>query len=293
MDVAFNVNPLGMEGLGATLVSLIRNCSNSSQLALWFLCSDLKEKDKANICKLLQSESFLGDAEFIDFNAKEKFGHLKSLHGDWTTYGRLLIPELIGSDRVLYLDADLIIQTDVLEINQFTSDRILSAVHGSSVSHTFDKAFFIEKLKWSPDTAYFNAGVLWFNNVAWRANGTDKKVQEIADQYPQAFLSADQTLLNALSKGDFNYLPNKFNLPWHAGKPQPENTEDAIIHFVGSPKPWDVLGRSVHTGYALWKQYTPEFWRKVYGQITVDKLNRTWKIRGSINRSLKLKLTNK
>lgn len=293
MDIAFNINPLGMEGLGATLTSLVRNCSNSKKLNLWFLCSDLKKKDKSNICKLLKDGTFQGNSEFIDFNSKAIFGHFRSLHGDWTPYGRLLIPDIIKSNKALYLDSDLIVEADVLELENFTTDNILSAVRESAVIYALENSFFIQKLNWHPDTAYFNSGVLLFNIAAWKASNVEQKIKEISDKYPQEFLSADQTLLNAICKGAFTYLPQKYNLPWYPSAPKPDNTEDAIIHFVGSPKPWDLFGQTVHAGYETWKAYNTQFWKKKYGHITVGKLKRTWNIRGSIFRNIKHKLNRK
>ena len=128
MDIVFNINPLGMEGLGATLISLITNCSAKNELKIWFLCSDLNANDKSNIRYLLQNEDFTGALEFVDFNAFERFGHLRSLHGDWTTYGRLLIPTILEVDSALYLDSDLIIEADILALRNFKSEKILSAV---------------------------------------------------------------------------------------------------------------------------------------------------------------------
>ena len=291
MEIVFNVNPLGMEGLGATLTSLIRNCSSDKDLKLWFLCSELRERDKNNLRQLLRDERFKGSIEFVDFNARQKFGHLRSLHGDWTAYGRLLIPDIVKSDNALYLDSDLIINTDILELKNFTTDKILSAVYGSEVIYSLENFFFIQKLKWQPDTAYFNSGVLLFNINAWQANNINEKIKEIADQYPNEIISHDQTLLNAICKGDFAHLPEKFNVAWHPGEPQAVNIDKAITHFVGSPKPWDLFGKIIHMGYNTWKIHNTPFWESQYGSITAGKLKRTWKIRMSILRHLKKKLT--
>ena len=276
--------------MGATLTSLIRNCSNSAELKLWVLCSELNDKDKNNIRQLLQNESFKGSVEFINFNAKQTFGHLRSLNGDWTTYGRLLIPDVIKADIALYLDCDLIINADVLELNISTTDKILSAVYGCTVDWALEKSFFINLLKWETNKPYFNAGVLLFNILRWKADNTEQKVKQISAKYPNEFLSADQTLLNAVCEGNFNHLPKKFNLEWTPSNIQPLDFDKSIIHFVGSPKPWDLFGKKIHGGYELWKSYHTPFWNNQYSKITVGKLKRTWEIRRSIIRHLKKKL---
>jgi lipopolysaccharide biosynthesis glycosyltransferase len=290
MDIVFNINRLGLEGLGATLTSLIRNCTNNSELKLWFLCSDFLDKDKENLTYLLTVEEFKGKFELIDFDAKKQFGHLRSLHGDWTTYGRLLIPSLIASDRALYLDADLVILADLLELKDFNfSDKVLAAVYGAPVDSTLDKEFFYSKLKWKKDVAYFNAGVILFNLKKWREENYDNKIEALTKAYPNDLISHDQTLLNAISKGDFALLPNKFNTAWYPGSKRPKDSEDAILHFIGAPKPWDLFGQIVHDGYATWKAYNLKFWKKEFGTLTIDKLYRTWKIRRSLLKHLKHK----
>jgi lipopolysaccharide biosynthesis glycosyltransferase len=295
MEIFFNVNPLGLEGLGATLTSLIHNCSSPEKLNLTFLCSDLTEQDKSNISTLLGSLHFEGEKNYFDFEAKQIFGHLSSLHGDWTAYGRLLISNYTKADRVLYLDSDLIVLTDVLEIEDFDfGGHVLAAVYGSAVSWTFDAPFFINTLKWDPDTNYFNSGIIYFDLKKWREEGTEKKWKEFAEKYPNNLTSADQTVLNGICKGEYAILPANFNSPWNLKRQLPKlPIENSIVHFVGSPKPWDFLGNLIHPGYKTWRKQETEFWRKRYGKITSQKMYRTWKIRKSLLRHLKEKFVSK
>jgi len=291
MDIVFNVNPLGLEGLAASLTSLVRNCSQTEKTTLWFLCSGLAVSDKDNISLLLDGEDFKGAVEFIDFDAQSIFGHLRSLHGDWTSYGRLLIPDIVKSDSALYLDADLVIELDVLRLRNFNFDgHILGAVHGSEVKHTLDTTFLTQRLNIPEDTAYFNAGVILFNLKKWRAERIEDDWKTTSDKYPGELISHDQTLLNALCMGKFARLPSEFNVPWRPNKARPANTDSAILHYVGSPKPWDWCGAHIHKGYDTWSSYTPAFWKKHYRKMTSDKIQRTWKIRRSLLKGLKNKV---
>ncbi|MCB4799012.1 glycosyltransferase family 8 protein [Neotamlana laminarinivorans] len=289
MNIVFSINKFGLTGLGATLVSLIRNCSNNADLALVFLCSDINTHDKQNIKNLLVNENFTGRAKFIDFDAKKEFGHLKALHGDYTCYGRLLIPKLLPSeDQALYLDADLLVLLDVLELKEFNfNEKILAAVYGSTITYTLDKRFFLDKLKWKDTTAYFNSGVILFNLKQWRIYNINAKVKALIEKYPLDLTSHDQTLLNAVSNGQFERLPSKFNTAWLPGKNQAHNLEDKIIHFIGSPKPWDMVGKIIHNGYRSWLGYTTKNWKKKYCKTNINKLKRAWKIRRSIIKKLK------
>lgn len=294
MNIVFNVNPLGLEGLAATLISLIRNCSNPQLLKLWFFCSEFDKNDKLNITELLADENFLGEVVYVDFDAKAVFGHLRPLYGDWTTYGRLLIPDYITDDTALYLDADLVILLDVLTLVDFDfEERVLAAVYGCTVEWTLDKSFFIDKLNCPPAQGYFNAGIIFFNLKKWRDTFAEAKWKKLAEKYPAELISHDQTLLNAVCEGDFAYLTPNFNNGWLPGNKKPEDAENSILHFVGSPKPWDIFGKLLHSGYRTWKEYSNASWEKKYGIVSIQKIHRTWNIRKSIARYSINKLRNK
>ena len=287
MKIAFNINLLGMEGLGATLSSLIKHCSDSQQLELYFLCSDLTDVEKKDICQLVEFNDFGGSIHFIDFNAKKQFSHLHSLHGDWTPYGRLLIPQLIPAEKVVYLDTDLIVLLDILDFDKIElADFPLAAGKIGKATQSWDADFYINTLRFAEDVQVFNSGVLLFNINAWKAQNMDEKCKDYAQKYGDYFFSADQTLLNAVMKGQFMHLPEQFNLAWSAVSKSIEKPANSIIHFIGSPKPWDIFGEKVHTAYPLWYRYNPSFWAKKYNRISRGKLRRTWYIKKSIIRAI-------
>jgi lipopolysaccharide biosynthesis glycosyltransferase len=196
MNIAFCINRLALIGLGVTISSLIQNCSETSRLTLWFLCADLNETDKSNLKSLLSRERFKGKYNVIDFDSISNFGNLRSLHGDWTTYGRLLLPELLlEEDIVLYLDADLVIEFDVLEMGEVSlEDFPIGAASNSKMKYSIEKDFFINRCNLSPEDSYFNAGVLLINLSLWRGRGLKDKCLEFGKQYSDELIAADQTI---------------------------------------------------------------------------------------------------
>jgi lipopolysaccharide biosynthesis glycosyltransferase len=256
------------------------------------LCTDFRVKDKGNIIHLLRSEGFEGVVEFIDYDAEAIFGNLRSLHGDWTAYGRLLIADYIKSDSALYLDSDLVVLLDVLILKNFEfKGATLAAAFGCVISLALDQSFFINHLKWSPSESYFNSGVILFNLKKWREANIEAKWRELADKYPDDLISHDQTLLNAVCEGHFARLSANFNTPWYPGEEKPDDADKSIIHFVGSPKPWDIFGGRLHKGTEIFKIYNSDTWAMEYGKLTAEKIGRTWKIKKSIFRHLKKKCT--
>lgn len=291
MNIVFNINKLGLEGIGATISSLCRNCSDTKKLKLWFFCSQLYQSDKENIISLLSTVDFKGKTEFVNFNAQGLFGHLNSLHGDWTTYGRLLIPKYVDSDSALYLDSDLVITTDVLKLKGIDlKETLLGAVFGCETKFALENKFLITKLNFLLETSYFNAGVLIFNIKRWNELNMDSVCFAFGNQYPTDLACQDQTILNGLCKGVFTRLPSNFNVQWKSTDlSEPSKMYDSIIHFVGSPKPWDLFGKTIHGGHPLWEKYNSPNWNDLYCTLSLGKLKRTWNIKKSILKSFATK----
>ncbi len=238
-----------------------------------------------NIRALFKKLNYAGEYHFIEYNADEEFKGLPSLLGDLTPYGRLLIPQFIDARRVLYLDSDLIIEIDLLNLRDLAMEGYaIAAVSNRTIEHSLDLEYFLGR-GYPKDMLYFNSGILLIDIDAWKEQNITAVWRDILTDQPETIPTVDQTILNRVCAGGFKRLPLQYNaafLPHHA-KP---NYDKAIFHFVGSPKPWDFLGRVIHSGYALWKRYSPPFWEKEYQQMTVARVGRAWHIRRSLARTL-------
>ncbi|MBS1745632.1 MAG: glycosyltransferase family 8 protein [Bacteroidetes bacterium] len=281
MVVCFCLNNLGALGLGASLASLIKQCSYT-QLKIYFLCSLLDEKIKDSIARLLSELNFTGSYIFIDFDAQKVFGKYKPLQSDWAAYGCLLIPELINEEKVLYLDTDLIIETDISDIfNESLQNFVIGAVPSTPIQYALEHNFFCNTLGIDPTLSTFNSGVLFINIERWRVVDISDGLRVLGEAYPQELLSADQALLNAYFAGNFFKLDEKYNVHWYPNQSPVENN-GSIFHFVGSPKPWDYFGKYLHSGYDKWKVYSSDKWyREISNAKRGMQLRRAWAIRKS------------
>ncbi|MEJ6981976.1 glycosyltransferase [Pedobacter sp. P351] len=288
MNVAFCINRLGLSGLGVTLLSMIQNCSAPAELNLYFVCSSLSSDDKNEISDLLQAKGFAGKHRFIDFYPEATFGSLRSFHGDWTAYGILLLSDFILEPQVLYLDADLVVELDVLSLDKFDfKGKALAAVSGGKLKTEYEYDFYINKALLSPDLDSFNSGVVVFNLDEWRLNKLKDRCMEIANRFPKDLLSADQSILNAVFAGNFLKLPESYNCEWFANDDKRIIPNNVIFHFIGSPKPWDMFGSRLHKGFKTWTKYSEKRWERKYEAFTLRNLKRTWNLRRSYVRVLK------
>ena len=287
MNIAFCINEPGLRGLGVSLASLVENCSNPGRLKIWFLCSGLKNRTKNKIREYLEAGDKKIDHVFIDFDPEEHFGAYASLHGDRTTYGRLLLADIVKGNSVLYLDADLVVEIDVLELEHFQfGGNFLAAVGGGIFKNTLGNKFYIGKLKIDPLEEYFNAGILLFDLKKWREEKVKDQCLELANKYPLELPSHDQSLLNILCQGKFAKLPNNFNCSWEADQSKPGLSDKQILHFVGAPKPWDPLASILHRGFKSWKKYHQKESNFSAGRFTFFELKRLWHLRRSYARCI-------
>jgi lipopolysaccharide biosynthesis glycosyltransferase len=292
MNIAFCFNRQILKGLGASLSSVVRNCTDSKSLKFWFLCAGLTEKDKEQIRILLAAEKFRGGYVFLEFDPMDYFGSFSTLHGDRTTYGRLLLADLVDAEVVLYLDADLVVEVNVLELENFDfKGQILAAVGGGTFKYALGSQFYKEETGLSPDLEYFNAGILLLNLKEWRLQKVREKCLQIAAKYDEQLPSHDQSMLNILCAGVFAKLPSNYNCAWYPDRSKPEVAEKMILHFVGSPKPWDIFGFFIHGGYQTWKKYLNDGWSSSFNRVTFDDVIRAWNIRRSYVRNLRSKMS--
>jgi len=188
----------------------------------------------------------------------DKFQGFRSLHGNYMTYARLLLPGILaGVDRFLYLDSDLVVGTDVAALFQTEMQhRPIAAAGGQTVANALEKPFFLS-IGLPETNPYFNAGVLLFNTIQWRQDNWTQRCLEFCQKYPDELKAADQTVLNALLGREYLPVDPRFNLTLYPDNARltPEQARNKIIHFVGSPKPWDLLGNQLHKNSPIFRQY--------------------------------------
>lgn len=145
-------------------------------------------------------------------------------------YFRLLLPNILDLKRVLYLDVDVIVVDDILELFSLNIGKFGMA------ARPYDN-----NLKWVVDRnhsiglpshhRYFNSGVLLLDLEILRANNNFSKARELIFKEVKMH---DQEALNIVFKDNYIPLNPKYNWTLHQ-----QNVEfsPAIIHFTGKYKP--------------------------------------------------------
>ncbi len=168
-------------------------------------------------------------------------------HINHTTLFRLGLESVAPADakRVLYLDADLIVQQDVREIA-----RADLGGHplGAIVDAIVDEAEFARNWGLPPGGFYFNAGVLVIDLEKVRAEKLFSKAMAfLAEQGPRLQF-IDQDAVNWTFWRRWKMFDTRWNaqrlmvVPHNLGK-QPDfktlrGAKPAIVHYTGPEKPW-------------------------------------------------------
>lgn len=176
------------------------------------------------------------------------------------TYYRFLIQDLLPCyDKVLYLDSDLIIKSDISELFATElGDSLLAAAHdidfvaNVNMKNGERLAYAKQILEMKDPYSYFQAGVLVLNTRAMRSRHTMGEWLEFASD--DRFIYNDQDVLNAHCEGEVVFLDYNWNVMidccgrigklFHFAPAQmleaflESRSHERIVHYAGFEKPW-------------------------------------------------------
>ena len=211
-----------------TLVSMISILENSSidTFYIFYLLVEKQSFKEENKKKLKHLEEKYDRCKIIIFElANENLTNARVNRYPMAAYYRLLLADLIPDvNRVIYLDGDTIIFTDLAEmINlEMNNNIILGFVDNS---YEFSEKFGIKTYK------YVTSGVLLINLKKMRKENISKKFIDFINDNKKNLVQEDQTVINIVLNGRIDLIPPKFGM-WNFVK-----RDDLIKHnCYGNPK---------------------------------------------------------
>lgn len=168
-------------------------------------------------------------------------------------YYRLLIPELVEAEKVLYLDCDVLVRKDLSALYATNLKGLL----GAAVVNPFHDG---SRLGLGESDVYFNSGVLLINTREWCAQDVKSQVLTFLRQNEALLRMPDQDALNVVMKGKWLELNPTYNcqvsmLLRHnelgrelSPRWQTDFLRDpAIMHFSAGHKQWHSSNRIVYS----------------------------------------------
>jgi lipopolysaccharide biosynthesis glycosyltransferase len=162
---------------------------------------------------------------------------------DWpqSIYKRLLITSIIPElDRVIMLDADMIVLGDIAELWKIElGDAWAAGV--SDVRRTSN----CHRLQLKDDVPYVNFGVLLLDLKTLRTHNVEEQFWEVLNQGDYDFKYIDQDVFNVVLHEHLTILPPHWNSQYIGDRYTPRDLDHfknpAIIHYVTKNKPWLAL----------------------------------------------------
>ncbi len=189
-------------------------------------------------------------------------------------FARLLLPELVEAPRILYLDADVLVNRDLAPLFASPLDGALAGVVRDP--HNPTKATVIGEpcasFELEPGSACFHSGVMLIDLDGWRREPISRKVLDLYRQPGFAVRHADQCGLNIVLDGRVTLLDSCWNAAYSRyDAPTDDWQEAGVIHFFSPGKPWmqyhdsfagrlsecqaRSLGIALKRDFGYWKSY--------------------------------------
>lgn len=252
IDAACCTDRKGFASAFVLLSSIIASQPSRLNMAFHVIHNGIEETKTRALDKIAQASAQKVRVEYHEIEP-ERYFRGAGVHG-LMTYARILIPKLIPASRVLYLDTDLVIRSSLEQLSDVPLDFPIGVTPEGTAGHSNCKHFLREN-GGRPDDPYFNTGVILIDCERWRRDGIADSLLELARKHDFQFPTHDQTLFNFFFKDRVTRLDPRYNFLLHArayGSTYETWRDQAILHFIGRPKPWEALGR-LSSNYPVWR----------------------------------------
>lgn len=229
--------------------SMLNSAKENTFFNIFILCdTNLKKEHRDKLSSLLNywnnfKIQFKEIDEYIFRNAKTV------AYIPVSSFYRLIISGILNDSRCLFLDGDIIVNSDLTDIY----DTELTNVYIAGIKDCRIQSNMNEEKAYKLDIptmkGYVNAGVLIFNLDLIRKDNIDMKFLEEIDNYYQYM---DQDIINKCCFGKIKFLDLKFNVfndffqridllkdtDFTEKELKEADDKFVIMHFAGKYKPW-------------------------------------------------------
>ncbi len=118
-------------------------------------------------------------------------------------YLRLLLPSILPDcEKIIYLDSDILVLSDISELWKLELDNHACAAVAGRVAPEHRR-----KIGLTEGTGYFNSGVMMLNPAKMKQDGDEEKFIHLFARYGDAIKYPDQDILNLAYESNWRKLP--------------------------------------------------------------------------------------
>ena len=215
LNLLYQFNEKYVPYAGVSIFSVLENNKDLEEIVIYILGENLSEESMDGLSKMVLNAgrklSFIETEELI---LMMKALDMPAYRGSYAANMRLFLDEVLNesTDRVLYLDADTI-------VNKSLRDLVETDMRGKAIGMVLDSlgASHKKQIGLKDTDPYFNSGVILFDLHKWKERKySDRIAKHVAEQrnnYP----APDQDLLNIVCRNDIFRLDISYNFqPIHA-----------------------------------------------------------------------------
>lgn len=249
--VAFITDRKYLSNTCIAIFSLKQSCNKNYIYHVFVITQQISKNDLVPL-KALECEYF--QVHYLSANFNTQLYELTDFPVSATAVIKFRLAEMlpVRVDKVLYLDGDMIIQSNLVELFATDIQDKYAAVVRDPIAEGLSPSA-LEKI-YSNLKCYFNSGMMLLNLKKMREDDISEKLFDYRLNRINYFM--DQDALNVVFEGKVEYLPCKYNymvtlkdyikdisLPEEYGydvkiSEYERLHQSDIIHFTGKQKPW-------------------------------------------------------
>lgn len=263
LNIVLSMDENNLDGMLTVINSIVTNTKHLDKIVFYLLVyEDSNEEIKNNLTRYFVNkikykiEEFIKYPAYVDFlnanmnitNTNKKFKHISNI----MNFARFYLPLIYDNiDFGLYLDSDIVVQVDILDI--LNNIDIENTIIASPLTKPIDSMQIHEKFGMTGNG--FNTGVYFLNFKYWRDNNLTQKCEEIMIEHKitPLFILGTQPIINILFYEKCINLDKKWNYTGLGSKEydQAKLARQYILHWTGEHKPWNDGGLNK----AAWEKY--------------------------------------
>jgi len=230
---------------GVVIASILLS-SKSNDLHFFVLDGGISNENKEKILSLKKIRDCHIDFVYIDEN-------LFKIYKDIGTHSyislsacyRLKIASLLPNiDKIIYLDCDVIVNSDISKLYNVDIDDYYAA-------GVVDTA--MKSSGWIPyldvGNKYFNSGVLLFNLKKIRQDNIEIEFEKYTKENINSIRVGDQQIINMVLQGKIKEVDSIWNVQSSNFINRSDYTNNPkIVHYIGRQKPWIFGSMNYHKG---------------------------------------------
>jgi lipopolysaccharide biosynthesis glycosyltransferase len=251
------------------------------ELAFHIIATGISTDERNRIETHLNAKQHTAEFYTVDESTIKKF----VLINQWThaVYLRLFFPLIVPESvtKILYLDVDTVVVNPLYSCWQTDLGTLpVAAVYDNYVKTQ-------PLLGITKEGEYFNSGVMLINIPRWKALAISEKAMAYLHHNPEKILFVDQCGLNAVLKGLWLKLPEKYNFMYSSVPPYASiqmlhalMKDVVVVHFT-LQRPWHMLCRNrlAYLYHQALQASPAASWSTRYTDFSISKLPALFRIK--------------